>query len=69
MVFPSVNAVKRKNNIGIVDLIRQKSQKDVKVKVLSPLDDEVVKILMYLPDDFNNQDSVYCQRNCETERF
>ncbi len=44
IIFPSINAVKRKNNIGVVDMIRQKSQEDVKVKVLSPIDSEVKKV-------------------------
>ena len=36
MIFPSINAVKRKNKIGVIDLLKEKSQNDVKVKVLSP---------------------------------
>ena len=55
MVFPSINAVKRKNKIGIVDLLREKSQMDVKVKVLSPQDAEVVKILMYRSGEINHR--------------
>ncbi len=68
MIFPSINAVKRKNNIGVIDIIKQKSQKDVKVKVLSPLDSEVKKVLMYLSDDFNNRDSPYIVREIAKQK-
>ena len=68
MIFPSINAVKRKNNMGVVDMIKQKSQKDVKVKVLSPIDSEVKKVLMYLSDDINNRDSPYIVREIAKQK-
>ena len=68
MVFPSVNAVKRKNKIGVIDLLKKKSQNDVKVKVLSPLDAEVVKILLYLSDDPNHQNCDYLVREITKQR-
>ena len=68
MIFPSINAVKRKNNIGVVDMIKQKSQKGVKVKVLSPIDSEVKKVLMYLSDDINNRDSPYIVREIAKQK-
>jgi signal transduction histidine kinase len=68
MVFPSINAVKRKNKIGVIDLLKEKSQNDVKVKVLSPQDAEVMKILMYRSDDINHQNSEYLVREITKQR-
>jgi signal transduction histidine kinase len=68
MVFPSINAVKRKNKIGVIDLLKEKSQNDVKVKVLSPQDAEVVKILMYRSDNINHRNSEYLVREITKQR-
>ena len=54
--------------MGVVDMIKQKSQKDVKVKVLSLIDSEVKKVLMYLSDDINNRDSPYIVREIAKQK-
>ena len=68
MIFPSINAVKRKNNIGVVNIIKQKSRQDVMVKVLSPIDSEVEKVLMYQSDDINSPDSPYIVREIAKQK-
>lgn len=49
-------SVKRKNKIGIIDILKKKSQNDIKVRVLSPQDDEVRQILSssYYEDKHKN---------------
>lgn len=56
VIFPSLMSVKRKNKIGIIDILKKKSQNDIKVRVLSPQDDEVKQILSdsYYEDKHQN---------------
>ncbi len=45
IVFPSFNAVKRQHMIGVIDAFRQKIKDDVKIRILSPINEGVRKIL------------------------
>ena len=47
ILFPTINAVKMNDRIGIVDLLKQKSHNKLKVRVLSPQDNYVKQILSF----------------------
>ena len=45
MVFPSFKAVKRQSVIGVTDLLKQKAKENLRIMVLSPMDESVKDIL------------------------
>ena len=45
ILFPSLNAVKREVIMGIIDLLKKKSAENIKIKILSPVNESVQEIL------------------------
>ncbi len=45
MVFPSFKAVKRQRAIGVIDMLKQKAKENLRIMVLSPIDESVKNIL------------------------
>lgn len=46
ILFPSLNAVKREVIMGVIDLLKKKSIENVKIKILSPVNENVKEILL-----------------------
>lgn len=46
IVFPSVNTVKRQFGIGVIDSLKQKSQENLRIRILSPIDNTTEEILL-----------------------
>ncbi|HYF98791.1 MAG TPA: HAMP domain-containing sensor histidine kinase [Candidatus Saccharimonadales bacterium] len=57
ILFPSLNAVKREVIIGIIDLIKQKSTENIRVRILSPVI-ENVKEIMFRMDPMYDKNKV-----------
>lgn len=49
ILFPSLNAVKREVNMGIIDLLKKKSTENIRTRILSPVNEHIKEIL--LPKD------------------
>ena len=45
ILFPSLNAVKREVIMGIIDLLKKKSAENIKIRILSPVNESVQEIL------------------------
>ena len=45
ILFPSLNAVKREVIMGIIDLLKKRSAENIKIKILSPVNENVQEIL------------------------
>ncbi|MDQ2684561.1 MAG: HAMP domain-containing histidine kinase, partial [Thermoproteota archaeon] len=46
IVIPSLNAVKMQKDIGIIDLLKQKGQENLRIRILSPLGNTTNEILL-----------------------
>jgi signal transduction histidine kinase len=45
ILFPSLNAVKREVIMGIIDLLKKRSNENIRIKILSPVNENVQEIL------------------------
>ncbi len=49
ILFPSLNAVKREIIMGIIDLLKKKSAENIRIRILSPVN-ENIKVILYPKD-------------------
>jgi signal transduction histidine kinase len=54
ILFPSLNAVKREDVMGFMDILKQKSVENIQIRILSPANKRVKKVIY--SDDTNNQE-------------
>ena len=45
ILFPSLNAIRREINMGIIDLLKKKSIENVRIRILSPINESVKEIM------------------------
>jgi signal transduction histidine kinase len=54
ILFPSLNAIKREIIMGVIDLLKKKSTENVRVRILSPINERVKEIMFSnITDDEN----------------
>ena len=63
ILFPSLNAIKREVIMGIIDLLKQKNAENIKIKVLSPVNDKVKELLLSNNIDSKNKtaENILCR--------
>jgi signal transduction histidine kinase len=63
ILFPSLNAIKREVIMGIIDLLKLKSSENIKIKVLSPVNDKVKELLLSNNIDSKNKtaENILCR--------
>ncbi|MDQ2685511.1 MAG: HAMP domain-containing histidine kinase [Thermoproteota archaeon] len=64
ILFPSLNAVKREVIIGIIDLIKQKSIENIRVRILSPVIENVKEIMFRMDPRYDKNkviENVICR--------
>ncbi|CAN5622290.1 hypothetical protein BH23THE1_BH23THE1_25840 [soil metagenome] len=54
ILFPSLNAVKREVIMGIIDLLKKRSTENIRIKILSPVNENVQEILFPKDDEGKN---------------
>ena len=56
ILFPSLNAVKREVVMGFMDILKQKSVENIRIRILSPVNKKVKEVIC--SDDTNNQEPI-----------
>lgn len=54
ILFPSLNAIKREIIMGVIDLLKKKSTENVRVRILSPINERVKEIMFSNTPDNEN---------------
>lgn len=64
ILFPSLNAVKREVIIGIIDLLKQRSSENIRIRILSPVIENVKEILFRTDVAYNKnkaRENIICR--------
>lgn len=67
ILFPSYNAIKREVVMGVIDALKQKSAENIRIRILSPVD-EKIKVLLFSNDNTNNLDLIKQNISCKEIR-
>lgn len=67
ILFPSYNAIKREVVMGVIDALKQKSAENIRIRILSPVD-EKIRTLLFSDDNANNLDHIKHNISCKEIR-
>ncbi len=67
ILFPSLNAVKREITMGIIDLLKQKCIENIRIRILTPVSENIKQILF--PMDSFDEDKSKVMENIQTREI